>query len=84
MKLTGIVRRLDDLGRVIIPKEIRRIHGIKEGDQIEIFTDGKSIVLRKWQPETWSIYELKEALSAAAKDAGKDPLEYLKPTREGT
>ena len=39
MKATGIVRRIDDLGRVVIPKEIRRVMGIKEGDPIEIFTD---------------------------------------------
>ena len=76
MKSAGIVRRIDDLGRVVNPKEIRRTHGIKEGDPIEIFTDGRSIVLRRWQPETWSIDELKEALSAAAKDAGKGPSEY--------
>ena len=39
MKGTGIVRRIDDLGRVIIPKEIRRTLGIREGDPLEIFTD---------------------------------------------
>lgn len=39
MKATGIVRRIDDLGRVVIPKEIRRTFGIKEGDPLEIFTD---------------------------------------------
>ena len=38
MKATGIVRRIDDLGRVVIPKEIRRVHRIKEGDPLEIFT----------------------------------------------
>ena len=39
MKATGIVRRIDDLGRVVIPKEIRRTLRIKEGDPLEIFTD---------------------------------------------
>ena len=39
MKATGVVRRIDDLGRVVIPKEIRKVHRIKEGDPLEIFTD---------------------------------------------
>ena len=42
MKATGIVRRVDDLGRVVIPKEIRRTMGIKEGDPLEIYTDRTS------------------------------------------
>ena len=46
MKETGIVRRIDDLGRIVIPKEIRRTLGIKEGDTLEIFTnkDGEIIL----------------------------------------
>lgn len=40
MKATGIIRRIDDLGRVVIPKEIRRNANIKEGDALEIFVDG--------------------------------------------
>lgn len=49
MKATGIVRRIDDLGRVVVPKEIRRTLKIREGDPIEIFTekDGE-IILRKY------------------------------------
>ena len=39
MKATGIVRRIDDLGRVVIPKEIRRVMRIREGDPLEIYTD---------------------------------------------
>ena len=42
MKATGIVRRIDDLGRVVIPREIRRTIGIKEGDALEIFVDKES------------------------------------------
>lgn len=51
LKATGIVRRIDDLGRVVIPKEIRRTLRIREGDPLEIFTDidGK-IVLKKYSP----------------------------------
>lgn len=51
MKATGIVRRIDDLGRVVVPKEIRRTLRIKESDPLEIFTDrdGK-IILKKYSP----------------------------------
>lgn len=51
MKATGIVRRIDDLGRVVVPKEIRRTLHIREGDPLEIFTDKEGgIVLRKYSP----------------------------------
>ena len=51
MTLTGIVRRIDDLGRIVIPKEIRRTLHIRESDPIEIFTDREGqIVLRKYSP----------------------------------
>ena len=50
MKATGIVRRIDDLGRVVIPKEIRRTMRIREGDPLEIFTDreGADEIVRRW------------------------------------
>ncbi|MEK5479916.1 AbrB/MazE/SpoVT family DNA-binding domain-containing protein [Paenibacillus sp. FSL R5-0407] len=50
MKSTGIVRRIDDLGRVVIPKELRRTLGIAEADPLEIFVDGERIIFRKYQP----------------------------------
>ena len=51
MKATGIVRRIDDLGRVVIPKEIRRTLRIREGDPLEIFTDHDGrVVLKKYSP----------------------------------
>lgn len=51
MKATGIVRRIDDLGRVVIPKEIRRTLRIKEGDPLEIFTDRQGeVILKKYSP----------------------------------
>ena len=48
MSSTGIVRKLDDLGRIVIPKEIRKYIGIKEGDSLEIFVDKDEIILRKY------------------------------------
>jgi len=51
MKATGIVRRIDDLGRVVIPKEIRRTLRIREADPLEIFTDREGeIILKKYSP----------------------------------
>lgn len=51
MKATGIVRRIDDLGRVVIPKEIRRTMRIREGEPLEIFTDaGGSVIFKKYSP----------------------------------
>ena len=50
MKATGIVRRIDDLGRVVIPKEIRRACNIREGDPLEIFLQDGAVVFRKYNP----------------------------------
>ena len=50
MKATGIIRRVDELGRVVIPIEIRNQFNIAVKDQIEIFVDGSSIILRKFEP----------------------------------
>ena len=51
MKATGIVRRIDDLGRVVIPKEIRRTLRIREGDPLEIYTDTDGqVIFKKYSP----------------------------------
>ena len=51
MKATGVVRRIDDLGRIVIPKEIRKTLRIKEGDPLEIFTDKNGeVILKKYSP----------------------------------
>jgi transcriptional pleiotropic regulator of transition state genes len=47
MKDTGMARKVDDLGRIVLPVELRRLHGIHTGDALEISVDGDSIVLRK-------------------------------------
>ena len=48
MKSTGVVRRVDDLGRIVIPKEIRRTLRIRDGEELEIFVDNEVVVLRKF------------------------------------
>lgn len=51
MKATGIVRRIDDLGRIVIPKEIRRTMRIREGDPLEIFTESNgTVIFKKYSP----------------------------------
>ncbi|MEE1053461.1 MAG: AbrB/MazE/SpoVT family DNA-binding domain-containing protein, partial [Acutalibacteraceae bacterium] len=51
MKATGIVRRIDDLGRVVIPKEIRRTLRIREGDPLEIYTGSEGeVIFKKYSP----------------------------------
>ena len=68
MKSTGMVRRVDELGRVVIPKEIRNKLGIEERDPLDIYIDGFSIVLRKSQSNcifcgnTRDLVEYKEKL----------------------
>jgi AbrB family transcriptional regulator (stage V sporulation protein T) len=68
MKATGVVRRIDDLGRVVIPKEIRKTLRIKEGDPLEIFTakDGE-VILKKYSP----IGELNEFSQEYAETLGE-------------
>jgi len=68
MKATGIVRRIDDLGRIVIPKEIRRTMRIREGDPMEIFTSREGeILLKKYSP----VGELSEFASALAESASQ-------------
>ncbi len=50
MKSTGIVRKVDELGRVVIPIELRRTLNLNQSDALEIFVDGESIILRKYEP----------------------------------
>lgn len=50
MKSTGIVRKIDELGRIVLPAELRRTLDIGERDTLEIFVDGASVVLKKYRP----------------------------------
>ena len=70
MRATGIVRRIDDLGRVVIPKEIRETLRIREGDPLEIFTDREGeIILKSIRPlENWE--PLQRSMQALAQAAG--------------
>ena len=50
MKSTGIVRKVDDLGRIVLPIELRRVLNIDIKDSMEIFVEGEKVILRKYQP----------------------------------
>lgn len=50
MKSTGIVRKVDELGRIVLPIELRRTLGIKVKDALEIYVDGASVILKKYEP----------------------------------
>ena len=50
VKSTGIIKKIDSLGRTVIPKEIREAHDLNEDDSVEIFTEGDMIILKKYHP----------------------------------
>lgn len=53
MKATGMIRRVDDLGRIVIPKDLRRTLGIIDGTPMEIFVDGSQVILKKYDANMW-------------------------------
>lgn len=72
MKATGIVRRIDDLGRVVIPKEIRRTMRIREGDPLEIYTDREGGVIFKKYSQLGGVAEFADQLcEALSRSAGQ-------------
>jgi AbrB family transcriptional regulator, transcriptional pleiotropic regulator of transition state genes len=62
MKSTGIVRNLDELGRFVVPKELRRMMGVKEGDPMEVFVDGDKVILKSYKPGCFICGEYEENL----------------------
>ena len=71
MKATGIVRRIDDLGRVVIPKEIRRTMRIREGDPLEIYTDRDGeVIFKKYSPVGEMLEEAQEYCDTLYKSLG--------------
>ena len=52
MKATGMVRRIDDLGRVVVPKEIRRTLHLRDGDPLEIYTEHDSVIFKRYDPSS--------------------------------
>ena len=68
MKSTGIVRKVDELGRIVLPIELRRTLDIAERDSLEIYVDGPSIVLRKYQPACVFCDDAKDVINYKGKN----------------
>ena len=71
MKATGIVRRIDDLGRIVIPKEIRKSFTLHEGDSLEIFVEDMNIILKKYSLIDNFDYDIKKIVDAYYKSFKK-------------
>lgn len=83
MKSTGIVRKVDELGRIVIPIELRRHLGIHEHDALEIFTDKDSIVLRRYEPNDACVFcsESEDTTEFGGRHICHDCLEELRKER---
>lgn len=68
MKSTGIVRKVDELGRIVLPIELRRTLDIAEKDSLEIYVDGSSIVLKKYQPACIFCADAKDVVNFKGKN----------------
>lgn len=86
MRPTGIIRRVDDLGRIVIPKEIRRTLGIKEGEPLEIYTDEDTVCFKKYQQKDFyewfeNTINEEESLTAEEKNALNAMLKVIKANK---
>ncbi len=87
MRATGIVRRIDDLGRVVIPKEIRRTPRLKEGDPLEIYTDNDTVIFKKFNELSFfdmvkDLISNEDDLTAEEKTALLSTLNLIKKNKE--
>ncbi|MBE6067965.1 MAG: AbrB/MazE/SpoVT family DNA-binding domain-containing protein [Clostridium lundense] len=79
MKATGIVRKVDSLGRVVIPREITKTHNIKLNEtSLEIYVDGDQIILKKYQPSCIFCHEAKVIVEFKGKNVCKKCIKELK------
>lgn len=78
MKSIGIVRKVDELGRVVIPIELRRTLGIEEKDALEIYVDGEHIILKKYEPACIFCDDARDIITYKGKNICKECLKQLK------
>jgi transcriptional pleiotropic regulator of transition state genes len=78
MKSTGIVRKVDELGRIVLPIEMRRTLDIAERDSLEIYVEGDSIILKKYQPACIFCGSTKDLVSFEGKNVCPDCITRLK------
>ena len=80
MKSTGVVRKMDDLGRIVLPIEIRKAMEIGEKDAVEIFTDGDKSILRKYQPACLFCGDASEVLLFEGKKVCRNCIRKIQQT----
>ena len=78
MKSKGITRRIDDLGRVVIPREIRRTLNLREGDPLEIFVEGETLCLQKYYVASGYKDKIKRLIANISNDSYMDNSEEIK------
>jgi transcriptional pleiotropic regulator of transition state genes len=78
MKSTGIVRKVDELGRIVIPIELRRTLDIAQKDALEIYVDGSSIVLKKYQPACIFCDDARDVLNFKGKNVCRNCISILR------
>ena len=78
MKSTGIVRKVDELGRIVLPIELRRTLDIAERDALEIFTEGASIILKKYEPACIFCGDAKDVINYKGKNICTSCMKELK------
>jgi transcriptional pleiotropic regulator of transition state genes len=78
MKSTGVVRRVDELGRIVIPIELRRTLDIAEKDALEIYVDGEQIILKKYEPACIFCGDARDVINYKGKNICKHCLEEIK------
>ncbi|MDU2266156.1 MAG: AbrB/MazE/SpoVT family DNA-binding domain-containing protein [Clostridium sp.] len=77
MRSTGIVRKIDELGRIVVPRELRTTLDVGPGDPIEIFVDGEQIILKKYQPSCIFCAEVKGTINYKGKNICKSCMKEL-------
>lgn len=81
MKSIGVVRRVDELGRIVIPIELRRTLNIAEKDALEIYVDGEQIILKKYEPACIFCGDARDVTNYKGKNICKSCFEELKQGR---
>ena len=77
MKSTGVVRRVDELGRIVIPIELRRTLDIAEKDALEIYVDGEQIILKKYEPACIFCGEVRDVVNYKGKNICKNCIKSI-------
>lgn len=77
MKSTGVVRRVDELGRLVLPSELRKTFNIEEKDALEIYTEGDLIILKKYEPACIFCGDARDVLSFRGKNVCRNCIKEL-------